>query len=148
MLGTLIEIAGLWFVVAVGLEALAVFAEQWGAARSPEEDSPKHGALALVALLLTVATPGLLLAHGYISTRGQEQTVFLLAIAAPIAAVLVGALLGAIMGAVARGAAPLMRKLAVPLDVIAFGATLYATLATIQVLIQAAQQGGVLYVTP
>ena len=44
--------------------------------------------------------------------------------------------------------APLMRKLALPLDVVAFTVTIYATLATIQVLIQAAQNGGVIDVAP
>lgn len=148
MLGTLIQLVGPLFFLAVALEALAVFAEQWGAARSPDEEAPKHGALALLALLFTIITPGLLLAHGYISTQGQDQTYFFLAIGAPIAAVLVGALLGAIMGAVARGAAPLMRKLALPLDAIAFAVAVYATLGTIQTLLQAAQNGGVVQVTP
>ena len=148
MLATLIQLVGVWFFVAVALEALAVFTEQWGAARSPDEETRKHGALALIALLFTIITPGLLLAHGYISTRGQDQTNFFLATGAPIAAVLIGALLGAIMGAVANGAAPLMRKLALPLDAIAFAVAVFASLATIQVLIQAAQNGGVVQVTP
>jgi hypothetical protein len=65
------------------------------------------------------------------------------AVGLPVAAVLVGALLGAILGAAVKSAAPLMRKLALPLDVAAFALTIYATLATIQVLIQAAQNGGV-----
>ncbi|MFN3463772.1 MAG: hypothetical protein ACK4X1_06795 [Terricaulis sp.] len=148
MLGTLIQLVGVWFFVAVAIEALAVFAEQWGAARSPDEEAPKHGALALVALLFTIITPGLLLAHGYISTQGQDQTYFFLAVGAPIAAVLIGALLGAIMGAVAGGAAPLMRKLALPLDAVAFAVAVYATLTSIQTLFQAAQNGGVVQVTP
>lgn len=148
MLGSLIQAVGLWFFVAVALETLAVFAEQWGAARSPDEEKPKHNALALLAFVLTLLTPGLLLAHGYISTQGKDQALLVLAIGAPIAAVLIGALLGAIMGAAVRGAAPLMRKLALPLDIVAFAATIYAALATIQKLILAAQNGGVVYVTP
>lgn len=148
MLGALIQAVGLWFLVAVTLEALAVFTEQWGAARSPDEEAPKHGALALLALLLTIVTPGLLLAHGFISTRGMEQSLFVIAVGAPIVAVLAGSLFGAIMGAIAKGAAPLMRQLALPLDILAFGVAIYATLASIRVLIEAAQNGGVVHVAP
>lgn len=137
MLGTLIQTVGIWFLVAVALEALAVFVEQWGAARSPDDEAPKHNALALLALVLTLITPGLLLAHGFLRTEGGDQTIRVLAIGAPIAAILVGALLGAIVGSAARGLAPTMRKLALPLDLIAFAVTIYATLASIQALIAA-----------
>jgi hypothetical protein len=147
MLSSLIQVMGPWFLAAIALEAVAVFAEQWGAVRSPDEEVRKHGALALLALVLSLLTPGLLLAHGYITTRTQEQTLLVLAVGLPLAAVLVGALLGAIMGAAAKDAAPLMRKLALPLDILAFAVTIYATLATIQVLIQAAQNGGIVSVT-
>lgn len=143
MLEALIQIVGPMFLVAVGLETVSVLAEQWGAARSPDEEVPKHNALALLALLLTILTPGLLLVHGYVSTHGQDQTLLVIAVGLPLAAVIVGALLGAILGAAVKGAAPLMRKLALPLDIAAFAVTVYATLATIQVLIQAAQNGGV-----
>lgn len=146
MLEALIQIVGPMFLAAVALEAVSVLAEQWGSARSPDEEAPKHGALALLALLLTIVTPGLLLAHGYIATHAGNETLSVIAIGLPIAAVLVGALAGAILGAAARGAAPLMRKLALPLDIAAFAVTIYATLSTIQLLIQAAQNGGV--VTP
>lgn len=142
MLEALIQIVGPMFVAAVALETVAVMAEQWGAARSPDEEAPKHNALALLALVLTILTPGLLLAHGYVSTHARDQTVVAVAVGLPVAAVLVGALLGAILGAAVKSAAPLMRKLALPLDVAAFALTIYATLATIQVLIQAAQNGG------
>jgi arginine exporter protein ArgO len=142
MLEALIQIVGPIFLVAIALEAVSVLAEQWGAARSPDEDAPKHNALALLALLLTILTPGLLLAHGYVATHAQDQSLLVIAVGLPVAAVLVGALLGAILGAAVKGAAPLMRKLALPLDIIAFAVTIYATLATIQVLIQAAQNGG------
>ncbi|MBX3428966.1 MAG: hypothetical protein KF779_05240 [Hyphomonadaceae bacterium] len=148
MLGTLIQIVGPMFLVAVALEAVSVFAEQWGAARSPDEEKPKHNALALLAFVLTLLTPGLLLAHGYVATHGQGQSLVLIAVGLPVAAVLVGALLGAIVGAAARGAAPLMRMLALPLDIVAFAAAVYATSETIQILIQAAQNGGVVHVTP
>ncbi len=146
MLEALIQIVGPMFLAAVALETVSVLAEQWGAARSPDEEASKHSALALLALLLTILTPGLLLTHGYVATHAQDQTLGVIAIGLPIAAVLVGALMGAILGAVAKGAAPLMRKLALPLDIAAFAVTLYATLSTIQLLIQAAQNGGV--VTP
>lgn len=146
MLEALIQIVGPMFLVAVALEAVSVLAEQWGAARSPDEEAPKHNALALLALLLTILTPGLLLAHGYVATHAQDQTLLVIAVGLPVGAVLVGALLGAILGAAVSGAAPLMRKLALPLDIAAFAVTIYATLATIHTLIQAAQSGGL--VTP
>lgn len=142
MLEALIQMVGPMFLAAVALEMVSVLAEQWGAARSPDEEAPKNNALALLALVLTILTPGLLLAHGYISTHGRDQTLLVVAVGLPIAAVLIGALLGAIVGAAVRGAAPLMRKLALPLDVAAFAVTIYATVGTMQVLIQAAQNGG------
>lgn len=145
MFANLIQVVGLWFVVAVAIEALAVFVEQAGAARSPDEDAPKHGAAALLTLLLSLLTPGLLLAHGFLTTHGQDQTLRLIAMGAPIAAVLLGALLGAIAGAVAKGAAPAMRKLALPLDLAAFTVAVFATLTSIQTLIAAAQNGGVIF---
>lgn len=145
MFANLIQIVGVWFLVACALEALAVFAEQAGAARSPdEEDGKQRGASALLAFLLSLLTPGLLIAHGFLSTHGQDQ-LRVIAMALPIAAVLLGALLGAIFGAVARGAAPAMRRLALPLDLVAFVVTIFATLAGIQVLLGAAQDGGVIY---
>lgn len=143
MLEALIQIVGPMFLAAVALETVAVLAEQWGAARSPDEEAPKHNVLALLALVLTILTPGLLLAHAYVSTHGQDQTLLVIAVGLPLAAVIVGALLGAILGAAVKGAAPLMRKLALPLDIAAFAVTVYATLTTVQVLIQAAQNGGV-----
>ncbi len=145
MFASLIQIVGLWFLVACALEALAVFVEQAGSARSPdEEDGHKRGASALLAFLLSLLTPGLLLAHGFLATHGQDQTIRVLAMALPIGAVLLGALFGAIFGAVAKGAAPTMRKLALPLDLVAFGVAVFATLASIQLLISAAQNGGVI----
>ncbi|MGD9980609.1 MAG: hypothetical protein AB7H66_02530 [Hyphomonadaceae bacterium] len=144
MFATLIQTAGLWFLIACAVEAVAVFAEQAGAARSPEDDAPRNGAVALVAFLLTLITPGLLLAHGFLSTRGHDETLRVMAIGAPIAAVLAGALLGAIFGAAAKAAAPAMRKLALPLDLAALALTVYATLPSIRILIEAAQNGGVI----
>lgn len=135
MLGTLIQVVGLWFFVAVALEAAAVVVEQWGAARSPDDDAPKNGALALLSLVLTLATPGLLLIHAFVATQGAEQTLRVIAMGAPILAVLVGALFGAIAGAAARGAAPIMRKLALPLDVVASGVAVFATLSTLKGLV-------------
>ncbi|MCX7358904.1 MAG: hypothetical protein NT015_12290 [Alphaproteobacteria bacterium] len=143
MLEALIQIVGPMFLLAIALEMISVMVEQWGAARSPDEEAPKHNALALLALVLTILTPGLLLAHGYVLTHGRDQTLLVIALGLPIAAVLIGALLGAILGAALNGAAPVMRKLALPLDIAAFGVTIYATLATIQALVQAAQNGGV-----
>lgn len=142
MLETLIQTVGLSFLVAVALEAAAVFIEQWGSARSPDEEPPRHNALALLALMLTLLTPGLLLAHGFLAAHDADQTIRVLAMIAPVAAILLGALLGAIVGAAARGAAPLMRRLALPLDLVAFLVTVFAALSSIQLLIAAAQNGG------
>ena len=111
MFANLIEIVGVWFLIACAIEALAVFVEQAGAARSPdEEDGKKRGASALLAFLLSLLTPGLLLAHGFLATH-EQQELRIIAMGLPVAAVLAGALLGAIFGAVARGAAPAMRKM-------------------------------------
>lgn len=144
MLETLIQSVGVWFLVAVALEAAAVFAEQWGSARSPDEEASKNNALALLALVLTLLTPGLLLLHGYVATHDVDQTIQIIAMGAPIAAILLGALIGAIVGAAARGAAPTMRKLALPLDIVAFLVTVFAALSSIQTVIDAAQSGGVI----
>lgn len=133
MLGQLIASVGLWFLVAVALETAAVFVEQWGASRSPDDDGPKRSGLALLALVLTILTPGLLLLHAFVATE-QTQDVRLIAMSAPVAAILVGALLGAIVGAAARGLAPTMRKLALPLDILAFAVTIFATLASLQAI--------------
>jgi hypothetical protein len=144
MFATLIQSVGVWFLIACAIEALAVFVEQAGAVRSPEEDEPRTRASALIALLLSLITPGLLLAHGFLVTQAQDQTSRVLAMAVPIVAVLAGALLGAIAGAMARAAAPVMRTVAMPFDLMAFGAAIYATLPTIRVLIEAAQNNGVI----
>lgn len=147
MFASLVQIAGLWFLVACALEALAVFVEQAGSVRSPdEEDDRKRSASALLAFVLSLLTPGLLLAHGFLTTNGQDQTLRVIAMGLPIAAVLLGALLGAIFGAVAKGLAPAMRKIALPLDLVAFGVAVFAALTSIQTLIGAAQNGGVIVV--
>ncbi|MEZ5996728.1 MAG: hypothetical protein R3C25_13355 [Hyphomonadaceae bacterium] len=143
MFANLIATAGLGFAIAVALEALAVFVEQAGAARSPDEDTPRRGIAALAMLALSALTPGLLLAHGFLSTSAAGQTLRLVAMAAPVAAVIGGSLLGAVCGALARGAAPLMRKLALPAALIAMAATIYATLPSIRALAEAAKHGGV-----
>lgn len=146
MFASLIQIVGLWFLVACALEALAAFVEQAGSARSPDEEGGRrHSASALLAFTLSLLTPGLLLAHGFLSTHEQDQTLRAIALGLPIAAVLLGAMLGAIFSALAAGAAPTMRRLALPLDLAAFGMTVFATLTSIQVLIAAAQNGGVIF---
>jgi arginine exporter protein ArgO len=137
MLGMLIQAVGLWFLVAVALEAAAVFVEQWGASRSPDDEARKHGALALLAFVLTLLTPSVLLAHAFFATQAGDQSVRVIAMVAVIVAILAGALVGAILGASARGAAPLMRKLALPFDVLAFAAAIFAALDTIRALVGA-----------
>lgn len=142
MFADVLQLTGLWFLIACAVEALAVIVEQWGAARSPDEDAPKHGAAALLTLTLSLLTPGLLLAHGFLATQAADQTLRIIATGAPVAAVLGGALVGAVIGAVARRAAPSMRKLALPLDLAAFAVAVYATLPSIRVLLGAASNGG------
>jgi hypothetical protein len=53
-------------------------------------------------------------------------------------------LVGAIFGAIAKGATSTMRTLALPLDLAAFAVAIFATLPSIRVLIEAAQNGGVI----
>jgi hypothetical protein len=53
--------------------------------------------------------------------------------------VLLGALFGAFAGAGVKGAAPLMRKLALPLDLLAFAVTIYAVSPSIQAMMEAVQ---------
>ena len=145
MFASLIQTVGLWFLVACALEALAVFVEQAGSVRSPdEEDGRKRSASALLVFVLSLLTPGLLLAHGFLTTNGQDQTLRVIAMGLPIAAVLVGALLGAIFNAFAKGLAPAMRKIALPFDLAAFAVAVFAALTSIQTLITAAQNGGVI----
>jgi hypothetical protein len=64
------------------------------------------------------------------------------AIGLPIGAVLGGSLLGAKFGAHALAAAPLKRKNAQPLSVVALVVTIFATMPSIRVLVEAAQNGG------
>ena len=143
MLSALVETCGAAFLAALGLEALAVFVEQAGAARSPEEDDAKRGAGTLALFVAGALTPGLLLAHGFVATNRQED-LRIWAMGAPLAAMLGGALLGAVFGAIARAAAPFMRKAALPLDLAALVVAIYATWPSIRVLIDAAQHGGVI----
>jgi hypothetical protein len=90
-------------LVAVALEAAAVFVEQWGASRSPDDEARKHGALALLAFVLTLLTPSVLLAHAFFATQAGDQSVRVIAMVAVIVAILAGALVGAILGAVREG---------------------------------------------
>ena len=147
MLSALLETTGYWFLIASAALALAVFVGQAGAARSPDEDRLPNSAHALLTLLLTLTTPGLLLAHAFLVTHELDPTLRILAMAAPIGAVLLGSLLGAMFGAAANGAASAMRTLALPLELAAFALTIFATLASLRILLAAAQNGGVI-VTP
>jgi hypothetical protein len=141
MLAALIQTAGLWFVVACALEAVATFVEQTGAARSPEEDAPRRGFAALAVLAATTLTPGLLFAHGFLSTHGADAALRIWAMAAPAVAMIGGALLGGVLGALAPGAASVMRRLALPAGIAALIVTIYATLPSITTLVGAARTG-------
>jgi len=141
MLADLIQTAGLWFVVGCALEAVATFVEQAAAARSPEEDAPRRGFAALAVLAVTTLTPGLLFAHGFLSTHGADTTLRIWAMAAPAVAMIGGSLLGGMLGAMAPGAAPFMRRLALPAGIAALVVTVYATLPSITTLVGAARTG-------
>lgn len=137
----LIETAGVWFFVACAFTFAAVFFEQAGAARSPEEDGERKPAITIVLMLASLLTPGLLLLHAFFLTPGVDALLRAALMAAPIAAVLGGSLLGAIFGALARGAAPAMRKLAVPLGLAALALTLFAVSPSILALFNGLQDG-------
>lgn len=137
----LIATAGLWFFAACAAELAAVFTEQAGAARSPEEDGERNGAVALMMTLASLLTPGLLLVHGFFLTAAVDTLLRIWIMAAPISAILLGSIMGAIFGAFARDAAPVMRKLAMPLGLIALAVTLFATSPSVVALLNGLQDG-------
>lgn len=144
MLDAVIAASGLWFAIAIAVQAVSALFEQAGAARSPDEERP-HGPAVFFMGASALLTPGILLAHAYMSTHDVEPTIRIVALGSVIAAVLGASLIGAVLGAVAKGAAPVMRMIALPLSVAALALAIYAALPTIQLLIQAAQNGGVIY---
>jgi hypothetical protein len=137
----LIATAGLWFFAACAAAFASVFVEQAGAARSPEEDGERKGAAALMQMLASLLTPGLLLLHGFFLTAAVDTLLRVGVMAAPVAAVMFGSILGAILGAIARDAAPVMRKLALPLGLAALALTLFATSPSIVALVNGLQDG-------
>jgi hypothetical protein len=137
----LIATAGVWFFAACAAAFLSVFVEQAGAARSPEEDGERKGAATLMLMLASLLTPGLLLLHAFFLTAAVDPMLRVSMMGAPIGAVLLGALLGAIFGALARGAAPAMRTLALPVAFAALGLTLFATSPSIVALVNGLQDG-------
>lgn len=139
----LIAAAGIWYFAACAAAFAAVFVEQAGAARSPEEDGETKSAAKLMLMLASLLTPGLLLVHGFFLTAATDAPLRIWIMGAPIAAVLLGSLFGAILGAVARGAAPAMRRVALPLGLAALALTLFATSPSIVALVNGVQ-GGVL----
>lgn len=141
MPGQLIGIAGVWFLAACAAAFAAVFVEQAGAVRSPEEDGERKSAMMALLMLASLLTPGLLLLHAFFLTAAVDTLLRAALMAAPIAAVLGGSLLGAVFGALARGAAPAMRKLAVPLGLAALALTLFAVSPSILALLNGLQDG-------
>ena len=137
----LMATAGVWFFAACIAAFAAVFVEQAGAARSPEEDGEHKGAASLMLMLTSLLTPGLLLLHGFFLTAASDTALRVWIMAAPIAAILSGSILGAIFGAIARGTAPVMRKLALPLGLAALSLTLFATMPSIVALANGVQDG-------
>jgi hypothetical protein len=151
MFASLVATAGLWFVIACAFQILAVFVEQAGAARSPEEDKPHAGFGAFAVGVAALLAPGLLLMHGYFVTEGAaDPSLRMLALGAPLAVVILGALLGAIFGAIAPGTASVTRAAAPWFAVVGLVLAAYAAMASIAALIAAIQNGGVLVlpVTP
>lgn len=144
MFTDLMEAVGVLFLAAVALEFVAVFAEQAGAARSPDDEPVKRGPAAALLALSALLTPGLLLAHGFLSTHDSDSGLRIWAMGAPVAAMIGGALIGAAAGAVAPAAAPFMRRASLVLGLTALAVTIGATWPSIQVLIEAAQNGGVI----
>ena len=134
MLEELIATAGVWFFAACGAVFAAMFVEQAGAARSPEEDSERKRSAMLVLMLASLLAPGLLLLHSfYLTADDPSPRVALMAVA--IAATLLGSMTGAVFGALTRGAAPTMRKLALPLVLVALALATYAALPSIVALV-------------
>jgi hypothetical protein len=125
MLDSILGVLGLGYAAALVLLAVTVFTEQAGAARSPEEDEGRHRGSAIALWAANVLTPLLLLAHAFTATSAHED-MRLEAMIAPVLALLGGALIGAIFGAMAPGASPLMRRVMLPLALIALAAALYA----------------------
>lgn len=142
MLASLIDVAGLAFIIAVGVEALAVFVEQLGAVRSPDDDEPRRGAITAVLAMAAIVTPGLLVAHGFLSTAQAQEHIRVIATASPVVAIIGGALLGAIIGQFLRGAGVAIRRIAPAFSVAALIAAAIAALPSASQLIEAAQNGG------
>jgi hypothetical protein len=138
----LIATAGIWFFAACAAAFASVFVEQAGAARSPEDEGErKGGAVALMLMLVSLLTPGLLLLHGFFLTAAVDTLLRIWIMAAPVSAILLGSIFGAILGAVARGTAPAMRKLALPFGLAALALTLFATSPSIVALVNGLQDG-------
>lgn len=91
--------------------------------------------------LASLLTPGLLLVHGFFLTAAVDTLLRIWIMAAPISAILLGSIMGAIFGAFARDAAPVMRKLAMPLGLIALAVTLFATSPSVVALLNGLQDG-------
>ena len=134
MLDSFLGVLGPGLAAALVLLALTVFVEQAGAARSPEEDGHRTKLSATALWAANVLTPALLLGHAWIATSAREE-LRLEAMLAPIAAMFGGALLGAMFGAMARGAAPVMRKTALPLALVTLAVTVYAASPSAMALI-------------
>jgi hypothetical protein len=137
----LIATAGVWYFAACAIAFGSVFVEQAGAARSPEDDGERKGAAALMLMLASLLTPGLLLLHGFFLTAAVDSLLRIWIMAAPVAAIVLGSMFGAILGAVARNAVPAMRKLALPLGLAALALTLFATSPSIVALVNGLQDG-------
>lgn len=136
----LIATAGIWFFAACVAQFIAVFVEQAGAARSPEEDGERKRAAMQALVLVSFLTIGLLLIHGmFLTAANTDYRAAVLA--APIAAMLLGSLFGAILGALARGVAPMMRRVALPIAVAALALTLFAVSPSIVAVVNSVQAG-------
>ncbi|MGE0595116.1 MAG: hypothetical protein AB7P07_02020 [Hyphomonadaceae bacterium] len=142
MIEIVAEIAGSLFLVALGLEFAAVFAEQAGGVRKAGEEKPRPGFAAMVLMILATVTPGLLLAHAFVTTMDVHDQVRIWAIGGVIAAVVAGALLGMAAGLFGgEGVSRAMRALSLPLNLAAFGLAVFVARTSINQLIDMLQNG-------
>ena len=102
MFASLIQIVGLWFLVASRSKRRRCLSSKRAQRVRPTTKPRRTARSRCIAFLLTLLTPGLLLAHGFLADAGRDQTIRVIAMGVPIAAILLGALFGAIFGAAAR----------------------------------------------
>lgn len=144
----LIQAAGIWFLVAVALEFAACYSEQMAAAYKPPEGEEKRGEGfgAFALMVVTTLTPAMLFVHAFFTTAGpgdvvQWSQIRVWALALIVAAILGGAIAGRLLGTAWQGGARVMRLVALPLGLFAFGFTIYATRPALEALVDVLSGG-------